>query len=237
MSWVKQILMIVAVCSAFNVQADNKNPDELFNALRQKINSIKDYKADVRMIIDISYIKVPPMGGVLYYKSPDKVKIVRKGGITILPKNGVNMSLNTSIPEGDATIIDGGYQEYKGNNVRILKVVPNDDEQGIILTKLWVDESRVLVLKTETTTKNSGTVSMELKFGKYAKYSLPDVIVFHIDVKGYKLPQGVTMDYDTDEMVQKSSSPEKKTKGKIKITYLNYEINKGISDEVFNAKS
>ncbi len=235
---IKSVLLAFAFLMPMLAGAESLSADELFNQVRARITSVKDYTADVRMLIDISYMKVPPLGGKLYYKAPDKVKLERRGGITILPKKGMSMSLNTSIPEGAATVIDGGYDTKDGRKLRVIKVVPDNDEQGIILTKMWIDEEKKLVLQTETTTRENGTISMELVFGKYADYALPDKIIFHLDVKGFKLPQGITMDYDAagvsaDEV---SDAQNKKTKGKIKITYLKYDINTGLSDDIFTVE-
>lgn len=232
------LFLIVFMAVSGIVQAGSLNAEDLFSEVRKKLNGIKDYTADVRMVIDVSYMKVPPLGGKLYYKSPDKLKLERKGGITILPKKGINMSLNTSIPEGEATIIDGGYATVDGRELRVLKVVPDNDKQGIILTKMWIDEDRKLVLQTETTTRDNGTIVMELEFDKYAQYALPDKVVFRLDVKGYKLPQGITMDYDAGSDLKMAEGDEnKKTKGKIKITYLNYKINTGLSDDIFELEN
>ena len=166
---IKCLLTILSILFAASTYAGELEANELFQQVRKKLTTVKDYTADVRLLIDVSYMKVPPMGGKLYYKAPNKVKLERKGGITILPKSGMSMSLNTSIPEGEATVIDGGYDTRKGKKLRVLKVVPDHDKQGIILTKLWIDEERKLVLLTETTTRENGTISMELEFDKYAK--------------------------------------------------------------------
>jgi hypothetical protein len=76
---------------------------------------------------------------------------------------------------------------------------------------------------------------MDLEYAKYIPYSLPDKMTIHLDLKGYKLPKGVTMDYDDlpEAKVAKEAKDAKNQKGTIQISYLKYEINKGISDKVF----
>lgn len=230
------LVLVFSVCAT--VRANAYTAEELFYKMRSKLELVKDYVADVKMNIDVSYMKVPQLAGKVYFKAPDKMKLERKGGISILPKKGINLTLNSILPDGnDIVVIDGGYEDLNGNKYRIIKVIPNNDPNGVVLTKLWVDETRLLTVHTETTTRDNGTIEMDLTFGKYAAQSLPDKVVFYIDVKDYKIPQGLTMDYNTEETsVPKQQGKGKRTKGKIEIKYVSYIINQGISDNIFADK-
>lgn len=207
--------------------------EALFSTIRQKLTLVNDYIADVRMKVDVSFMRVPLLAGKLYFKAPDKLKLERNGGISIMPKKTISMTLGNLIPAGNATVIDAGTDVIDGQKVRIIQVVPQG-ETDIVLTKVWVDVARGLALRTETTTRENGTVRMDLEFNKYANLALPDRVVFVMDIKDYQLPKGVTMDYDdgTQEMMAKAKKLKMK-KGRIEIRYLSYQINKGISDAFF----
>jgi outer membrane lipoprotein-sorting protein len=214
-------------------QAQKSDANQVFYQLRDKMNSVHDYVADVRLKIDVKFMRVPLMAGKLYFKSPGKLRLERGGGISVMPHKSINLSIDKMMPTGGVTVIDAGTDQIDGRQVRILKVIP-DAEGDIVLTKVWVDEARLLALRTETTTRENGTVKTELTYGKYEKQALPDRILFVMDVKEYKLPKGVTMDYDEG----KQETPTKggaqlPTKGRIEIRYLNYQINTGLSDSVF----
>lgn len=225
-------VMFTSIYSGAYAQADSASI--LFDKLRSRLNGIKDYVADVRVKIDISFMKVPPLEGKLYFKAPDKMKLERHGGVSILPKNNVSLTLNSMFPTGEATVIDAGADVIGGKPVKVIKVVPLEDAGQIILTKIWVDEARNLALRTETTTRDNGTVKMDLAFGKHAGLGLPDKVTVYLDVKEFKLPKGVTMDYDPNEQVKPAAKGDnKRKKGKIEINYLNYEINKGLPDKIF----
>lgn len=207
----------------------------LFDALRQKVMTVKDYTADVKMKINVTYMRIPQLGGTLFYKYPDKMRLERHGGLSILPRKNVNLTLSNLIPSGAVMVLDAGTGTIAGRTVRLIKVVPEDEKSEIVLTKIWVDEANLLALRTETTTRNDGTVSMELEYGRYTKYALPDKATIFMDLKDYKLPKGVTMDYNeaTDLKPKKDG---KNQKGTIQITYLKYDVNKGLSDAVFAGK-
>jgi outer membrane lipoprotein-sorting protein len=227
-------LLIVHTCPAQTPAT--KDASQLFYQLRDKIGVVKDYVADVKMKIDVAFMRVPLLAGKLYFKAPSKLKLERNGGISILPKKSYNLTLSNLIPAGQATVIDIGVDKIGDRQVRVLQVVPQE-ETDIVLTKVWVDEARLLVLRSETTTRENGTVRMELEFGRYAQLALPDHVIFKLDIKDYKLPKGVTMDYDdgTQEMMAQAKKMNLK-KGTIEIRYLSYQINTGLSDAIFEAK-
>jgi outer membrane lipoprotein-sorting protein len=215
--------------------APAQTADELFATIRTKVLQVKDYVADVNMKIDVSFMQVPLLKGKLYFKAPDKMKLERNGGISILPRKNINMTLSNLIPTGKVTVIDMGVTTLKDKKLRLLKVVPDDDNNAIVLTKMWIDEANLLVTHTETTTFNDGTVIMDLDYKNYIAYSLPDKVKIFMDLKEYKLPKGVTMDYNDVLEKPNPAAAIKKQKGTIEIRYLNYVINKGLNDALFTA--
>jgi len=69
-----------------------------------------------------------------------------------------------------------------------------------------------------------------MTYGKYAVYCLPDKLVFTFNTKDYKLPKGVTFDFDDGA----ASKPAEKNKtGKAEISFSSYTVNKGVDDSVF----
>jgi hypothetical protein len=57
-------------------------------------------------------------------------------------------------------------------------------------------------------------------------------VIFSFAIKDYKLPKGLTFDYDTGDK-PKTANPAANQKGKVEITYTNYIVNKGIADSIF----
>jgi outer membrane lipoprotein-sorting protein len=234
----KGVVMILMLMQHLGAIAKATDATSLFETLRTKVLLVKDYTAEVKMKINVNYMKIPPLAGTLYYKSPDKMRLERHGGLSILPKKNINLTLRNLIPAGNVMVIDVGNTTIGNRQVRILKVVPEDDDNGIVLTKIWIDEADMVAVRTETTTRNDGTIIMDLEYAKYIPYSLPDKVTIHLDLKGYKLPKGVTMDYDDlpEAKAIKDAKDAKNQKGTIQISYLNYEINKGINDKVFEVE-
>ncbi len=234
---IKRFVLLFAITGALVTQARADAGSDLFYALRKKVLTVKDYSAEVKMKINVSYLKIPQLRGTLIFKSPDKMRLERSGGISLLPKKNINLTISNLIPAGNVMVIDIGNVTIEGKKLHVLKVIPEDDLSNIVLTKIWIDETNLVAVRAETTTRNDGTVTMDLAFGKYASYGLPDKVTILLDLKDYKLPKGVTLDYnDEPTPVVKAAETDKKPKskkGSIQINYLSYEINKGISDDRF----
>jgi hypothetical protein len=111
-------------------------------------------------------------------------------------------------------------------------LLPSDENAEIVLSTLYIDEKTELIRKAKNTTRDNGTYELEMSYGKYASYGLPDKVIFSFNTKDYKLPKGVTFDYD-DGAEKKAGDSLKNKKGKVEITYSEYLINKGVADAVF----
>lgn len=234
----RRIWIVLMILLPVQMFAQTTDVDSLFNKMRGRLSSVKDYVADVKIKIDVSFMKIPALNGKLYFKAPDKLKLERNGGVSILPKSNLSLTLNSLVPAGGVTVIDAGYDTVNRRRVHVIKVVPNGEQSDIILTKIWVDEERMLALQTETTTRDNGTVKMMLSFGNYANVALPDKVVFYIDIKDYKMPKGMMMDYEGGAPPANAPLPanNRRKKGKIEINYLRYELNKGLTDDIFYEK-
>ncbi|MBA4140426.1 MAG: hypothetical protein H0X70_07950, partial [Segetibacter sp.] len=100
----------------------------------------------------------------------------------------------------------------------------------VVLTTLYIDEANLLIRKANTTTRENGTYEMEMAYGKYADYALPDKVIFAFNTKDYKIPKGVTLEFETGEGNKQNL---KNKKGRVEISYSSYIINKGVSDAEF----
>lgn len=184
------------------------------------------------MKTNVSFLKVPQSNVKVYFRKPDKIKIVNEKGISFVPKGAVSINLNSVISGNNFTVIDAGYTTINNKQAKILKLLPEDDNNNVILSTLYIDEKNAVIVKSKTTTKDNGTFELDMKYGKFIEYGLPDNVIFTFNTKDYKMPKGVTFDYDND--IQKNEGEKNKDKqGKIELLYSLYKINKGLSDEIF----
>jgi hypothetical protein len=202
---------------------------DLVKKVKAKMDKVNDYIATGKMKTDVVFIKAPIANIKSYFKKPNKFSIKRDGGISLLPKGGVSINLSSLLLTDEYTAIDAGQTTFNNTVVKIIKLLPLNDNSDVVLTTMYIDEKSLLIRKASTTTKENGTYDMELQFGKYADWGLPDKVVFSFNTKDYKLPKGVTLEYDDGS--KKKELPKNK-KGKVEISYSSYVINKGVSDEM-----
>ena len=201
--------------------------------VKAKLDQVNNYEADGRMKTDVAFIKAPIGNVKVFYKKPNKFRLKKDGGISLLPKGGVSVNLNSVITSTDFVALFAGEVMLRGTKTKIVKLLPADENSEIVLTTLFIDETNLLVNKAVTTTKESGTYEIEMSYGSYAQFGLPDKVVFSFNTKDYKLPKGITLEFEDDEKKLTESEKIKNKKGRVEITYTNYVINKGVPDSVF----
>jgi hypothetical protein len=226
----KFIYLLVSIV-LFQLSAASQDPKVLVQRVKAKLDKVNDYVAEGRMKTDVAFIKAPAGKVKMYYKKPNKFKLKRDGGISILPKGGVSLNMSSVLASNDFVAIASGEGNVGGTKVKIIKLLPTTDNGDIVLTTLYIDEANFVIRKANTTTRENGTFEMELNYGKYIAFGLPDKVVFSFNTKDYKLPKGLTLEFETGEKMDKKKLQNKK--GRVEITYSSYLINKGVSDAEF----
>ncbi len=223
--------VVVTMFSGLLVSA--QNAAELVKQVKLKLDKVNDYQANAVMKIDVSFIKAPNSPVKVYYKKPDKFTVKKEGGISILPKGGFSLNLGSLLATSAYTVVPAGESVFNNEKIKIVKLLPVDENSDVVVITLYVDDGNLLIKRSVISTKEKGTYEMEMGYGKYGEWGLPDSVTFIFNTKDYKLPKGVSVDYENGAAKPKDTANENK-KGKIIIAYKDYIINKGIPDSVFN---
>jgi outer membrane lipoprotein-sorting protein len=227
----KVILLVTTLhCSIFSFSQDMT---ALIMKVKAKLALVNDYEADGRMKTDVSFIKAPVGKVKVFFKKPNKFRLKKDGGISLLPRGGVSVNMNTVFTTNDFVALAAGEALVDGTKTKIVKLLPSNENSDIILTTMYIDEANLLVKKAVTTTRENGTYEIEMSYGQFIQYGLPDKVVFSFNTKDYKLPKGITLEFDDNEKPVSATDKLKNKKGRVEITYTNYIINKGVDDSVF----
>ena len=227
----KKISIIFFLFCSINATAQ-QDINLLLAKAKATIESVNDYKASGRMKTNVAFLKVPIATIGVYFKKPNKLKVKSEKGISFIPKGAVSINLNNLTGTNKFTVIDAGTDKINGKIVRVAKLLPQDDNSDVVLSTVYIDEANSLIKKAKTTTKDNGTYELEMTYGKYAAYGLPDKIIFSFNAKDYKLPKGITFDFD-DGVTPTPTDKLKGKKGRAEITFSNYIVNKGVDDAIF----
>lgn len=228
-------ILLFCVCSLYVLAARGQDAEALVKQVREKLARVQDYKAKAVLKTDVPFIRMPQSEVDVFYKKPDKFKIKKENGVSVLPKGGVSVNVNSMLGSSKFTAVPAGEATYAGMTVKVIKLLPMDENAETVLTTLYIDEKNLLIRKATTTTRDNGTYEIEMEYGKFAQWGLPDKVIFVFNTKGYQLPKGMTLEYDPGAKPPPSTQQNKEQKGKIEIRYTEYDINKGISDDIFKA--
>ena len=226
----KKILCILLSSVICHLSTLAQNADALIKKVKAKLDKVNDYVAEGKMKTDVAFIKAPAGRVKVYFKKPNRFTLKRNGGISILPKGGVSVNMSSVLSNNNYTAILSGESAIEGTKVKVVKLLPTDENSDVVLTTLFIDEPNLLILKSNTTTRENGTFEMQMSYGKYAQYGLPDKVIFAFNTKDYKLPKGVTLEFDTEDAPKQNA---KNKKGRVEINYSSYVINKGVPDGEF----
>ena len=226
----KILLILFTIHHSLFTYAQDMNA--LIANVKAKLDKVNDYTATGVLKTDIAFIKAPVSNVRVYYKKPDHFRLVKNGGVSVLPKGGISVNMNNVISTNNFTALDAGEAVVNNIKTKVVRLLPNDDTSNIVLSTLYIDEVNFLIRKTTTTTRENGTYELMMTYGKYADYGLPDKVQFSFNAKDYKLPKGVTLDFDETSKPTDTDQLKNK-KGKVEISYSSYVINKGVDDKVF----
>ncbi len=223
-------LMIIFSISEFSPQS--KDPDEILEGVKAAFKKIVDYEVDIRVKIDVNFLKVPDSEAKLYFKQPNKIHVESKK-FALLPRQGLDFSplgllsvKYTALYEQEDTI--------RNIPTSVVKIIPLGNDGDIILSTFWVDQTRNLIIRVESTKKPTGTFTIDFTYEKYDdNYEMPSQMEFIFTVDRMMFPRGMDGQSDDEDNSNKKSN---NTPGKVYITYTNYKVNQGLPDELFETE-
>lgn len=209
-----------------------QSADDLLKKVKSKLEKVRDYSADGNMKMDVDFIRIPDAKVKVYFRQPDQFRVIKENGISLLPKGGLSISLNAMLSGKEFVAVSGGNANVAGRSLSVVKLLPIKENSEVVLATLYIDAATALVHRSVATTRDNGTFETQLSYGKYADQGLPDEVVFLFNTSAYKLPKGITMEYEGNKKTT-DRKPAANGQGKISIRYDRYVVNKGIPDAIF----
>ncbi|MCH7962765.1 MAG: hypothetical protein IH852_02380 [Bacteroidetes bacterium] len=224
-------LMIFITMSEFSPQS--KDPDEILDGVKEAFKKIEDYEVDIHVKIDVDFLKVPDSEAKLYFKQPNKIHVESKK-FALLPRQGLDFS-PLGLISGKYTALYEREDTIRDIPTSVVKIIPLGNDGDIILSTFWIDQTRNLIIRVESTKKPTGTFTIDFTYEKSDDhYELPSQMEFTFSVDRMMFPRGMDGQLDDDDDSNKISNS---TTGKVYITYTNYKVNQGLPDELFETES
>jgi outer membrane lipoprotein-sorting protein len=232
----KIFTLLLAVILYSITQAQTPNAKKLIAQINQKFQTVSDYSSDVQINFDIPSVKMSNIKAKVYYKKPNKFRI-KAPGVLFLPKQNPMQQIQTMLNDTSAyTAIISGQEKVGSANCYIVNIIPIKPMNDLVLGKFWVDVNKVLILKSEVTTKNNGTLITLNTFGAQSNKALPDKMEIVMDVNKFKIPKMMALDINKKK-AKGADKPNERETARIIITFLNYKINTNFDNAVFSETS
>ncbi|MEY3385522.1 MAG: hypothetical protein RIR53_333 [Bacteroidota bacterium] len=217
------ILALLVAPSLHMFAAPPADAKALLLSIRKRMESSGKYTADLRLKVDIPFIKAPEARATLTFTPPNTTKITSKG-FAMIPKQSTELSA-LSLLSGDFAAIDMGTESWKGLTLRKIKIIPADESASIVLATLYVDASAMLTRKVVATSKTGGSVTAELSYdnAKAASFCLPSYTKLMMEVPNFEIPRTITGDFNESSQPKKPADPNGKTKATVEIWYEKYK--------------
>ena len=241
---IKYKLLSLSISLAF-LFAQQTIEERIIAKTNEQFNLIEDYQVEMVVDLDIPAFRMPKKKYKIYYKQPNKIKVKAKG-FGVLPKTGlftspndnfdnlkdINLSLDSGL-EVDRVILRGtlivdSLKLDMPNEYSRITFVPTVEVK--IDTSKWVIENVTTKLDTLKLFEiNNSYTNFE------GDFYMPEKSTVEYYIKDKKLFNWINKDVSNiigqDESLMENSST---VKGTIIVLYRDYEINKGISDKIFD---
>ena len=225
--------ILLSFLPVLTVQSQDKDPDEILQKVLSTFEKINDYSVDVRIKVDISFLKIPDMEAKIYFKQPDKMRI-KSDNFAMLPKQGFNFS-PVSLLRKSHTAIFVKFENLRGIETAVIKVIPLEEKSEMILSTLWIDLENYVIVKVESSARPSGTFTIDFDYKKTdTDFYLPSKMTFTFPADQMLIRGSIRDPLNSSENNNNLQKENDKKDGKVTVTYSNYVVNKGIPDEIFD---
>ena len=190
---------------------------------------VRDYSVTLDITPDIERLNVPPMHVKMYYKQPDKFHF-ESDNFALLPREGLafnpeRLLTRFSVEEVSGDSVDG-KQELK------LLLRPREERARATKVLLYVDSSAWKPSRIVTSLFDGRTMTATFRYEEQSGHLMPSVLI----VQFTSPTQDTTEQNSTVDEAAPIQRPQMPRRGTVTIRYSDYEINTGLSDDIFNKK-
>jgi hypothetical protein len=132
-------LILLLITYHLSLTTYSQDMTALVMKVKAKLDQVNDYEADGRMKTDVAFIKAPIGKVKVYFKKPNKFRLKKDGGISLLPKGGVSVNMNSVFTTTDFVALAAGEAVIGGTKTKIVKLLPSNESSDIVLTTMYID--------------------------------------------------------------------------------------------------
>jgi outer membrane lipoprotein-sorting protein len=235
----KVMTMVVLVClPLWNASAQKKTQESPGSVILQNVarndEGVQDFVVTIEANVDMERLRVPKMRATLYFKKPDKVHFDAPG-FAMLPREGVVLNVGVLRTRYDAMIV--GEESIEGRALLKLRLTGKEEAVRPKQLFVWVDQTHWTIARMESVPYQGRVLKLEFTYETQGSgYVLPKTLKASFE--------GITrdstqrpLDVDASNAPQIGDlAPRAPRSGTITVNYLEYKVNVGLADDIFEKK-
>ena len=133
-----KFLIITMLCCFVHFAEAQDDATDLVRKVKAKYEKVTDYEASGKLKTNVLFIKVPIANVKIYYKKPNKLKILNESGVSFIPKGTINVNMNNVLSMQNYQVLDAGSDMIDGILVKVVKILPEEETEDIVLSTLYI---------------------------------------------------------------------------------------------------
>lgn len=231
--WRTAVGFALALTLGGQCAAQTLKAPEIMKNVERGFEKVHDFVATIEANVDMERVRIPKITATMYFKKPDKVHFTSTS-FAMVPREGI--VLNPSLlreryePKVSGEEVVDGRRLYKlALTAKEAKVRP-----GQLL--LWIDPSVWTIARMETVPYQGRVLRFSFTYALQAgSFWLPETMKATYDVVAAD-SSVKRLDLDMPAAPQLEEIRRPTRSGSITVKYLDYKVNVGISDDVFEKR-
>jgi outer membrane lipoprotein-sorting protein len=201
--------------------------EDILKNLQAHFPGVQDYTVKLDILPDIERLKVPPMQVTMFFKQPDKFHYESES-FAVLPREGLSFSPAQLLARFDVMRVEtedsatGKYYE--------LQLRAKDPRTKLFNLTLTVSAATWKPMRFVTMLMDRRTLTATFAYETQGEFTMPSLLTVQ-----FASPDSS----DQNTAKEEEMSPRRHQMlrgGKVTIRYSEYQINTGLSDDIFTTK-
>jgi outer membrane lipoprotein-sorting protein len=231
-------LLVLLSGALLPASGQKKTSDAAGVAMMQNVEKrsegVRDFVATIEAEVDMERVRVPRMSATMYFKKPDKVHF-SSANFAMLPREGI--ALNPSLLRERYVPKVAGEEVVDGKKLTRLELTGKDASIRPGQLMLWIDPAAWTISRIETVPYQGRILRLSFTYAVQAGgFVLPQTMKAAFELTARDSAQK-RLDLDIGTPPQFDEAPRPSRNGSITVKYLEYKINVGLSDDLFEKRN
>jgi len=232
------VFTLFCACILFvSAQAQKKAGD--MSAATMLLNTAKgfegvqDFVATIEAEVDMERMRVPKMNATMYFKKPDKVHF-SSTNFAMLPREGIVLNPTRLRERYEPKL--AGDEMLDGRNLHKLELTAKEAKIRPARLILWIDPTSWTISRMETVPYQGRVLRLLFTYDSQAGgFLLPKTMKASFELVARDTSEK-PLNLDMQTPPQFDETPRPSRSGSITVKYLEYKVNVGLSDDIFEKR-